>query len=419
MRRSIPFVAAVVGLGLTLTACGGNSGTETTTTKAPEATTTSEAPKFSGELTFWVDEERIKDFPGVASDFEAEFGVKVNLVQKANADMKTDFLAQAPTGKGPDLIVGAHDWVGELVANGAAAPIQLEDASGLSAGSLSAFSSEGQLYGVPYAVENIALIRNNELVKETPATIDELIAQNDETKAKYPLVVQQGKDGDAYHLNPLMTSFGISILATDADGSYIGEAGITGTGGDAWAKWLAEQGKKGWLSADIDGQVATDAFKNGETPYIITGPWNVVGGEGRFSETGMDVSVLPIPSAGGETARPFAGYQGIYVSAESTNKVAANAFVSYIARGDVQTKLYKEGGRVPVASEAAAAVDNELLKGFALAGQDAVAAPGLKEMDSIWGNWGKTQVAIISGKAANPANAWAELGTQINDLFKK
>src|SRR5690606_10803487 len=93
MRRSIPFVAAVVGLGLTLTACGGNGGTETTTTKAPEATTTSEAPKFSGELTFWVDEERIKDFPGVASDFEAEFGVKVNLVQKANADMKTDFLA--------------------------------------------------------------------------------------------------------------------------------------------------------------------------------------------------------------------------------------------------------------------------------------------------------------------------------------
>ena len=418
MRRSIPFVAAVVGLGLTLTACGGDGDTTTTST-APEPTTaTTEAPEFSGELTFWVDEERIKDFPGVAADFEAEFGVKVNLVQKANADMKTDFLAQAPTGKGPDLIVGAHDWVGELVANGAAAPVQLQDTTGLSAGSLTAFSADGQLYGVPYAVENLALIRNDELVTETPATLDEVIAQNDATKAKYPLVVQQGKDGDAYHLNPLMTSFGISILGTDADGAYIGEAGTTGAGGDAWAAWLAEQGKKGWLSPDIDGQIATDAFKNGETPYIITGPWNVVGDEGRLVESGMKVSVLPIPSAGGETAHPFAGYQGIYVSAESTNKVAANAFVSYIARADVQTKLYQEGGRIPVAADAAAAVDNEQLKGFALAGQDAVPAPALKEMDSIWANWGKTQVAIISGKATDPAAAWAELGTQINALFK-
>lgn len=420
MRRSIPIVAAVLGLGLTLTACSGDGSSNETTSKAPEpTTTTSEAPKLSGELTFWVDEERIKDFPNVAEAFEAEFGVKVNLVQKANGDLKTDFLAQVPTGKGPDLVIGAHDWVGEFVANGVAAPVQLGDAqSGLSGGSITAFSADGQLYGVPYAVENIALIRNNELVKETPATFDELIAQNDTTKAKYPVVVQQGKDGDAYHLNPLMTSFGISILATDATGAYQGEAGTAGDGGAAWAEWLAAQGEAGWLSPDIDGQIAADAFKNGETPYIITGPWNVTGGEGRFEEEGMDVSVLPIPSAGGETSKPFAGYQGIYVSAESTNKVAANAFVSYIARGDVQAELYKDGGRIPVASDAAAAVDNELLKGFALAGQDAVPAPSLKEMDSIWSNWGKTQVQIISGKATDPAGAWTELTNQINDLFK-
>ncbi len=35
-------------------------------------------------------------------------------------------------------------------------------------------SYEGQLYGVPYAIENIALLRNIDLVPEAPATFEEL-----------------------------------------------------------------------------------------------------------------------------------------------------------------------------------------------------------------------------------------------------
>ena len=62
----------------------------------------------------------------------------------------------------------------------------------------------------------------------------------------------------------------------------------------------------------IDGEKAKQAFLDGQSPYIITGPWNTT----AFTEAGLDISVLPIPSAGGEVSRPFVGVQGAYISAD-------------------------------------------------------------------------------------------------------
>lgn len=414
MQRSIP-VVATVGLALILSGC---SSEGTTSTPSGSAAPTTSAPALSGELTMWVDEERIKDIEGVAAAFTEKYGVKVSLTQKANGDIKTDFISQGPTGKGPDVVIGANDWVGELVASGIVAPVQLGDAAdGLSDGGLSAFSYDGQVYGVPYAVENIALIRNNAIVKETPETFQELVDQNATTGAKYPILIQQGADGDAYHLYPLMSSFGISLFGTNADGTYTTDVGLGGEGGQAWADFLAAQGAAKVLSADIDGQIAKEAFVNGESPYIVTGPWNVVGADDRFAEMGMDISVLPVPSAGGDVSRPFAGFQGFYVNAKSENPIAANAFVTYLASDEAQTMLFEDGGRVPVSIAAAAKVDNEYLKGFGEAGVNAVPQPVNPKMDAIWGPWGKTQVQLISG-AADPATAWDGLIVTIEDLFK-
>ncbi len=60
------------------------------------------------------------------------------------------------------------------------------------------------------------------------------------------------------------------------------------------------------LDPAIDGDKAKQAFLDGKAPYMITGPWNTT----AFTEAGMDISVLPIPSAGGQPAQPFVGVQG-------------------------------------------------------------------------------------------------------------
>ena len=78
----------------------------------------------------WVDDTRIDEMKPVVATFTEETGVKVELVQKASGDIGKDFVAQVPTGEGPDVIISAHDGLGEWVNNGVVAPVELGDKAG-------------------------------------------------------------------------------------------------------------------------------------------------------------------------------------------------------------------------------------------------------------------------------------------------
>ena len=57
----------------------------------------------------------------------------------------------------------------------------------------------GQLYGIPYSVENIALFRNTDLVPTAPATIEDMVAAGKQLvtdgKTKEILSLQVGQNG--------------------------------------------------------------------------------------------------------------------------------------------------------------------------------------------------------------------------------
>ena len=412
MRRSIPFVA-VAGLTLALAACSSGSSGGSPTTSAPPTTAAA-----SGTLTMWVDETRIDAMKPIVDEFQTETGVKVDLVQKVSGDIRTDFVAQVPTGEGPDVIIGAHDWLGEFVNNGVVATVELGDKAGdFSKSAISAFAYNGQQYGVPYAIENIALVRNNALLKDTPAkTFDELVTQAQSVGTPFSVLIQQGDAGDAYHLYPLQTSFGAPVFNQAADGSYTTEIGMGGDAGHAFAAYLQKLGTEKVLDVSVDGDKAKQAFLDGQAPYIITGPWNTT----AFTEAGMDISVLPIPSAGGKEAQPFVGVQGAFISAKSKNPVLAQQFVvNYLTTEKVQTALYKSGGRLPALTAAADKVDDKVLAGFNAAGATGAPMPSIPEMGSVWSFWGTTQVQIISGQVGDPAAAWDTMITNIQDAIAK
>lgn len=415
MRKSLIAVAAA-GLTLSLAACGGGTPPSGSTSPSGEAsaTTSASAPAGSGSLTIWVDETRIDAFKTIGEAFTASTGVALDVVQKPSQDIKTDFIAQAPTGEGPDLIVGAHDWVGDLQANGVVSPVELGDkTSGFNELAIKGFTYGGQLFGVPYAIENIGLVRNNGMVSDTPATFDELVVQGKGVSgAQFPIVVQQGPDGDAYHLYPIQSSFGATVFKTDADGAYTAELGMAGPEGTAFAEYLKKLADEKVVSASIGADQAKQAFLDKKTPYIITGVWNIK----DFQDAGIDVSVLPVPSAGGQPSAPFLGVQGVYLSAKSENALVANQFLDYMAGKEAQDQLYKLGGRTPALTESADAVDDPILKGFAEAGAKGQPMPAIPEMGAVWTFWGGAEVSIISGKA-EPATAWAEMIKNIQAKF--
>jgi arabinogalactan oligomer / maltooligosaccharide transport system substrate-binding protein len=408
MRRSIVLAAALTTT-LALAACSsGQSGDETTT--EPQ-----ESGSASGSLTVWVDETRQDAVTAAAASFEEETGTAVDVVLKNFEDIRADFLAQVPTGEGPDITVGAHDWLGELTTNGVVAPLELADKAGeFETVSIEAFTQDGQVYGLPYAIENIALIRNTALAPEAPATWDDAVAAGQAAGTQFPILVQSdGDKGDPYTHYPLQTSFGAPVFTQNEDGSYSSELAMGGPEGQAYAQWLAAQGAAGVLSQDTTYDIAVEAFKNGQSPFIVGGPWMIESFEG------LELSIDPVPTAGDQPAQPFVGVQGFYLSAESENAIVANDFlVNFLSTEEAQLALYEAGNRPPALTAAAdaASAEDEIVAGFREVGAEAVPMPSVPEMASVWSFWGVTEAAIVSG--ADPVATWDKMIADIQGAIE-
>lgn len=394
-----------------LSAC--STGPAATTSSAPA----SSAPaNYSGvTLTVWVDDTRMAATQAAAKAFEAATGAKIQLVKKNFADIQADFTSQVPTGKGPDVTIGAHDWLGNLIQNGVVAPIELGDkANDFEPVAIQAFSQDGQVYGVPYAIENIGLIRNTKLASSAPATWDDALAAGKAAGTKYKILIQVGETGDPYTMYPLQTSFSAPVFTQNTDGSYTSELAMSGANGEKFAAWLADQGKAGDIDTAITYDIAVDAFAKGKSPFIIGGPWMLE----KFKS--LDLSIDPIPSAGGQKASPFVGVQGFFISSQSKNPIVANDFLSnYIATTDVQYAMYQAGQRTPALKSAAEkAAGDPLTAGFAKVAADAVPMPSIPEMAAVWTYWGVTEANIISGKQ-QPTPGWQKMISDIQAKIKK
>ena len=405
-KGAIGLAAIVAGSAVVLAGCaGGGGGNET------------EAPESAGSITVWVDADRAGVLEDAAKDFTADTGVEVKLVQKEFGEIRDQFVQQVPTGEGPDIAVGAHDWLGVLVTNGVVAPVELGDkASDFEQVAIDAWSYEGQTYGVPYAIENIGLLRNTDLVAEAPTSYDDMIAKGKAAGTEYAFLVGLDPEAsDPYHLYPFQTSFGAPVFGTDADGAYDpADLQIGNAGGQEFATWLASQGATGAgvFNTNITGDLARENFVAGKSPFFLTGPWNVPAAE----EAGLNIAVDPIPSAGGQDAQPFAGVQGFFLSSESENRLAANEFlINYIGSEEVQTALYEVGGRAPALTAAfeAAVSSDPITAGFGEVGANAVPMPSIPEMGSVWQFWGVTQAAIINGQGGDPVALWDKMAADI------
>ncbi|MGA9595833.1 MAG: extracellular solute-binding protein, partial [Acidimicrobiia bacterium] len=225
-RRFSAFAVLFAAFALLVAACGGDSTEETTTTtQAPAATTTTTAaPETTtteameettttameeestttttaavrdpnADLVIWADDTRAPIIRDFADQFAADNGLTVAVQELAFGDIRDRLIVAGPVGEGPDIIIGAHDWLGQLVTSGVLAPVDLSGIQDqFSDASVQAFNYEGQIYGLPYAVENIALLRNTDLVPESPATFEDLTQTAldlvDQGKATVPLALQ-------------------------------------------------------------------------------------------------------------------------------------------------------------------------------------------------------------------------------------
>ena len=384
------YLSTLVALALTATACGSDSA---------------DATSGSQPLVIWVDQLREEALRPFTARFAEEHGVDVDL-QTVSNDKETNFITASQAGEGPDLFVGAHDWLGSFIENGTVDPVHLSEtqAEQLDPLAQEALERDGALYGVPYAVESTMLVRNTDLVPDAPGSIEELVEQGQELQSagevSRSLALPVGQSGDITHIYPLYSSAGGRLLGEQEDSDDFDDLDISGERAvEAFERirTLGEEGEDALnRSVTLDNNISL--FARGQAPFLVTGPWAL--STVRQSEIPYEIS--PVPGfSDGEAARPFISVQAFFVASDGDNKVMAQEFVTdfLLDDTDLSVALYEADPRPPALMEAREAVAEEDPDADAMreAANDGVPLPALPGMSAVWAPLGQAQSAIVGG----------------------
>ena len=404
VRDRRAFVGAVSALSLVVATIGGPS----------IAFAQSDA---SCEVTIWGDEITHLSLADAAAAYEAETGVKVNMVGKSFDTMFTDYETQVPAGTGPDAIIAYQTNMQAWAESGIAAPVEIADKlAEFEPVAANSVMFNGKAYSVPLWIENIALIRNTDLAPTAPATMDELVKMGQGLvaagKAELPISIAL----NPYILYPIATSMGAPYFTSNADGTYnFSEPQFSSPGGLAYANKLSEWAKSGVLNPNVDGGIALDRFQTGKSPFLVTGPWDIP----TIKASGVPYVVETIPPTGDLPAAPWAGIAGLILNPKGACALAANDFATrFMTTKDAQVSVFKIAAYPPALTAALAEVGADPdVKGFGEAGQHSTPLIGNSAVGkAINPLYGQTLQAILKGDDA--AALWTDMATTIEAALK-
>lgn len=438
MKQHLRLASVLGALAIVASACSGSGSSPSPSQAASQAASlppsqaASQAasqgasqPAASGgaTLVIWADDLRSKAIKPLAQAWAQANGVTVD-VEDISKDITTKFKTASQQGTGPDIVVWAADAIGDFVQNGAIDPIQMSDTSMFDPLAVKGMTFNGQLYGIPYSVENIALIRNTDLAPTAPTTMEDLVSAGQALvkagKTTNIMSLQVGQQGDAYHIYPLFTSGGGSFFGTTSTGDpdpknvTVDSAGSIAAG--ALLKGLGEKGS-GALTRSIDGQNAIPTFTSKKAAFLVSGPWAIP--DIKKAGFNYDISAIP-PFASGKPASVFIGTNGFYLASKGKNKALAQEFLTTVVPTlDFQMGLYQADPRRPALTQAATQVtssDPNIPK-FAAAGQNGTILPAIPAMGQVWGPFGTAEANIVGG--ADPATALQAAAKAIRDGIAK
>jgi arabinogalactan oligomer/maltooligosaccharide transport system substrate-binding protein len=400
-------LAAIAATTLLLGACGGGDDDGGSTGE-----TSGGAAGSAGDLLIWVGEgtggEAVKE---VAAGFGEENNVNVTVETLPGDQLQSGFVTASQAGNAPDVVFGAHDWIGNLVQNGAVDPIQLPPtvSDTIQEIAVKAVTFNSQVYGLPITMNNIVLYRNTDLAPDAPETIEDLVeagkALQSSGDVEEVLAYPVGSTGNPYFINPLYTSGGGYMFGTNAEGDFDPADLGVGTPGsvEAYEK-IGELGEGGEdvLKRSISADNALTLFTGGEAAFLVEGPWQLP----NLAEVDFDYDVSPVPGfADGDTAAPFITVDAAYVASQGENKTLAQEFVTnYFSRTDVLQAYFEASQGVPASQavlDAMASSQPLAVKVAEIGATQGQIMPSIPEMAAVWDPLGKAEAAVISG--ADPA----------------
>ena len=430
-KKFFVFLVLAMVLLLTLSACG---GTEEPATEEPVEQPTEEPMEEPTEepmeepteepvveepaatLKIWADDTRTPILLGLADEFLADYNVALEVEDLGRVqDIRAQVIIAIPAGEGPDIFIGVHDWLGAMIESGLVAPIDLGDKRDQFVESnLEAFTyTDGNLYGLPYASENLGFFYNTDLVPEPPTTWDEVLEIGRDLQAEgevqYAIAVATGP---LYNALPIQTAFGGYIFGTDENGAWDpNDVGLDSEGEIDAVDWMTNAVDEGLMPDTFDYETAHSLFETGQIPFLMAGPWAL----DRIRASGVPYAVAPFFPDDGV---PFLGVQGFMVNAFSENALLAQAFLTeFVATEETMQLLYETGLRPSSFIPVLETTDDPDLKAMGEAGADAMPMPNIPEMGSVWSAADNGITLAVTGQQT-PTDAMTDAANQIRDLIK-
>ncbi len=371
------------------------------------------------ELTIWTSIENVRNaLLKITPQFEKEFNTKVNITI-LNKDLTSQFKTAALSGKGPDIFLWAHDVVGELAESGLIEPLDLSPAlkSEFIDVALKAFTYKGKIYGYPYDLEAVALIYNKKIHNKTPSTMEELLLTakklTDEKKGEYGFLYDFA---NFFFSFSLFSAQGGYIFKDLGDKLDVKDVGLSNDGAVLGGEFIHKMVKDKIVPSSTDYSISFDKMKAGKLWATINGPWVI----GDLKKSSIDYEIVPIPSIGGQVAKPFVGAHGLIVRRSSKNKELAKELIEkYIITKTGILALYEADPRGPARIDALEALkikDPDLLK-FMESAKVGIPMPNVPEMGAVWGAMGGAIRLIINGDRTSK-EALTDATKQIRESLK-
>jgi maltose/maltodextrin transport system substrate-binding protein len=279
----------------------------------------------NGELLIWMDSDRGRALGPIAKKFENDLGIKVTIDTPQN--ITTSFPLAAEAGKGPDIVIWAHDKVGEWADAGLIAPVEVsrEYTSKFFPTAWQAVRHRNWFWGYPIALETVTLIYNKELlVGSPPRTLSELASINQKIKKKHPGIMTILWDYQSpYYSWGILASDGGYVFGRNGTDYDLQNVGVAKPGAVAALSKIIGLIRDGVLPKSVLYSRTEELMGQGKLAMMLSGPW----AWSNLVRSGINFCLAPVPGVNGKLGRPFVGVTAAYLNRSSPNADLAKYFL--------------------------------------------------------------------------------------------
>ncbi|GAA4163798.1 extracellular solute-binding protein [Gryllotalpicola daejeonensis] len=402
-KRSIYLIGGAAALALSLTACGGNSGTADKGSAPAKHTAVT--------LSVWGPQEDQTDANSWLPVQEAafakahpEYTITWKNAVVAEGDAATT-VKQDPSSAA-DVYMFANDQLGTLVeanAIGVLPPASVAQVKKQNTKVMteSVTGTDKKLYGVPYTANTWFMYYNTaKFTADDAKNLDAMLAKG---KVAFPI-------DNSWYLPAFYTGNGSTLFGADGTDESAG-FGFTGQGATDVTKYLTTLVKNKNFVDDVNGS-GLAGLQHGRIDAYFSGSWDAAAVKAALGANYGAAQPASYTLDGKQVQlKAFAGSKAVAFNPNAKNPKAAAEFAAFLGSTKAQKSHYTLRGIIPsdksLADESSIAADPVAVAQMNTTKNASILQPTVPSMGNFWDPTAAFGKAILSGDV-NASNAAAK-----------